>query len=116
MDDHAMDNKTKLLNHNSTIKGFGDNVFITALDDLNHEMATKGRNNKQKDCGSKNKKDKSTKGQKVKKSKELVHRRQRQHLPKSVSFKIPPKNKRVHQQPGFNLDYSPPKTHPPSHN
>lgn len=57
------------------------------------------------------------KDQKVKKSKEeLVHRHHRENHPKTVTFRVPPKNKRVHQQPGFNLDYSPPKTHPPSHN
>lgn len=33
----------------------------------------------------------------------------------SVSWRVPQK-KRVEKQPGFNLDYSPPKTHPPSHN
>ncbi|PON82964.1 Transmembrane protein [Trema orientale] len=33
----------------------------------------------------------------------------------SVSWRVPHK-KRGEKQPGFNLDYSPPKTHPPSHN
>ncbi|XP_050204162.1 root meristem growth factor 10 [Mercurialis annua] len=33
----------------------------------------------------------------------------------SVSWRVP-HNKRGEQHPGFNLDYSPPKTHPPSHN
>ena len=33
----------------------------------------------------------------------------------SVSWRVPNK-KRGEKQPGFNLDYSPPKTHPPSHN
>ncbi|KAF3440022.1 hypothetical protein FNV43_RR18300 [Rhamnella rubrinervis] len=33
----------------------------------------------------------------------------------SVSWPVPHK-KRGEEQPGFNLDYSPPKTHPPSHN
>lgn len=33
----------------------------------------------------------------------------------SVSWRVPRK-KRGEKQPGFNLDYSPPKTHPPSHN
>ena len=33
----------------------------------------------------------------------------------SFSWSLPrPKNRDKH--PGFNLDYSPPKTHPPSHN
>jgi hypothetical protein len=32
-----------------------------------------------------------------------------------VSWKLPQK-KRGEKQPGFNLDYAPPKTHPPSHN
>jgi hypothetical protein len=27
-----------------------------------------------------------------------------------------PQKKRGERHPGFNLDYSPPKTHPPSHN
>ncbi|KAJ0928556.1 hypothetical protein HanRHA438_Chr04g0195411 [Helianthus annuus] len=109
-DDHAIDNKAKLLNHNSTIKGFGDNLMTTVHDDLNLKRAAKEKKNKQTYGGSKNKKDK-TKGQ-------TYGRRQRlhQHHPKSVTFRVPPKNKRVHQQPGFNLDYSPPKTHPPSHN
>lgn len=33
----------------------------------------------------------------------------------TVSWRIPHK-KRGEQQPGFNLDYAPPKTHPPVHN
>lgn len=33
----------------------------------------------------------------------------------SVSWPVPQKN-RGEKHPGFNLDYSPPKTHPPSHN
>ncbi|XP_062087089.1 root meristem growth factor 10 [Humulus lupulus] len=33
----------------------------------------------------------------------------------SVSWRVP-HEKRGEKQPGFNLDYSPPKTHPPSHN
>ncbi|PON47295.1 hypothetical protein PanWU01x14_245440 [Parasponia andersonii] len=33
----------------------------------------------------------------------------------SVSWRVPHK-KCGEKQPGFNLDYSPPKTHPPSHN
>jgi hypothetical protein len=33
----------------------------------------------------------------------------------SVSWPVPQK-KRGETHPGFNLDYSPPKTHPPSHN
>lgn len=33
----------------------------------------------------------------------------------SVSWHVPHK-KRSEKNPGFNLDYSPPKTHPPSHN
>ncbi len=33
----------------------------------------------------------------------------------SVSWSVPHK-KRSEKNPGFNLDYSPPKTHPPSHN
>lgn len=33
----------------------------------------------------------------------------------SVGWRVPRK-KRGEQQPGFNLDYSPPKTHPPVHN
>jgi len=33
----------------------------------------------------------------------------------SVSWRVPQK-KRGERHPGFNLDYSPPKTHPPSHN
>ncbi|XP_040993700.1 uncharacterized protein LOC121240345 [Juglans microcarpa x Juglans regia] len=33
----------------------------------------------------------------------------------SVSWHVPHK-KRSGKDPGFNLDYSPPKTHPPSHN
>lgn len=36
----------------------------------------------------------------------------------SVSWRVPHHKKRSHEKhiPGFNLDYSPPKTHPPSHN
>ncbi|KAJ7007464.1 hypothetical protein D5086_004766 [Populus alba] len=33
----------------------------------------------------------------------------------SVSWRVPQK-KRGERHPGFNLDYSPPETHPPSHN
>ncbi|GMI69686.1 hypothetical protein HRI_000637900 [Hibiscus trionum] len=33
----------------------------------------------------------------------------------SVSWRVPHR-KRGQKHPGFNLDYSPPKTHPPSHN
>ncbi|TKY66351.1 hypothetical protein E2542_SST09221 [Spatholobus suberectus] len=33
----------------------------------------------------------------------------------SVSWRVPRKKPRE-KDPGFNLDYSPPKTHPPSHN
>ncbi|XVF33532.1 hypothetical protein REPUB_Repub17cG0176800 [Reevesia pubescens] len=33
----------------------------------------------------------------------------------SVSWRVPHR-KRGKKHPGFNLDYSPPKTHPPSHN
>lgn len=33
----------------------------------------------------------------------------------SVSWRVPHK-KHSDKHPGFNLDYSPPKTHPPSHN
>ena len=33
----------------------------------------------------------------------------------SVSWRVPRK-KPSEKNPGFNLDYSPPKTHPPSHN
>jgi activator of HSP90 ATPase len=34
----------------------------------------------------------------------------------SVSWLVPRKKRGIQKQPGFNLDYSPPKTHPPSHN
>ncbi|GAA0160298.1 hypothetical protein LIER_16881 [Lithospermum erythrorhizon] len=35
----------------------------------------------------------------------------------NVSWQVPHNKKEEHQQePGFNLDYSPPKTHPPVHN
>lgn len=34
----------------------------------------------------------------------------------SVSWRVPHKKKHSEKHPGFNLDYSPPKTHPPSHN
>lgn len=34
---------------------------------------------------------------------------------KELTWKVPEK-KMGEKQPGFNLDYSPPKTHPPSHN
>ncbi|XP_050387330.1 root meristem growth factor 10 [Argentina anserina] len=37
-----------------------------------------------------------------------------QHV--SVSWRLPKKKRGIQKQPGFNLDYSPPKTHPPSHN
>ncbi|KAF7844863.1 Transmembrane protein [Senna tora] len=33
-----------------------------------------------------------------------------------VSWRVPHHKKRGNKNPGFNLDYSPPKTHPPSHN
>ncbi|KAI9076160.1 hypothetical protein K1719_041858 [Acacia pycnantha] len=33
----------------------------------------------------------------------------------SVTWRVPRK-KKGDKNPGFNLDYSPPKTHPPSHN
>ncbi|KAJ4839838.1 hypothetical protein Tsubulata_010065 [Turnera subulata] len=33
----------------------------------------------------------------------------------AVSWRVP-QRKRGEKHPGFNLDYSPPKTHPPSHN
>ncbi|CAI8583580.1 unnamed protein product [Vicia faba] len=32
------------------------------------------------------------------------------------SWRVPHKKKHSEKHPGFNLDYSPPKTHPPSHN
>ncbi|MED6172425.1 hypothetical protein PIB30_049958 [Stylosanthes scabra] len=34
----------------------------------------------------------------------------------SVSWRVPHKKPSEKNNPGFNLDYSPPKTHPPSHN
>lgn len=34
----------------------------------------------------------------------------------SVSWRVPRKKRGIQKQPGFNLDYSPPKTHPPHHN
>ncbi|KAK9273603.1 hypothetical protein L1049_018413 [Liquidambar formosana] len=34
----------------------------------------------------------------------------------SVSWHVPHDKKQGESQPGFNIDYSPPKTHPPSHN
>jgi hypothetical protein len=35
----------------------------------------------------------------------------------SVSYQVPRnRNKRAMKHPGLNSDYSPPKTHPPSHN
>lgn len=33
-----------------------------------------------------------------------------------VSWKLPEKKRSGEKEPGFNLDYAPPKTHPPSHN
>lgn len=33
-----------------------------------------------------------------------------------VSWKLPQKKRSGEKQPGFNLDYAPPKTNPPSHN
>ncbi|XP_004308468.1 PREDICTED: uncharacterized protein LOC101304720 [Fragaria vesca subsp. vesca] len=36
--------------------------------------------------------------------------------PVSVSWRVPRKKRGIQKQPGFNLDYSPPKTHPPHHN
>lgn len=35
---------------------------------------------------------------------------------KSVTWKLPKKKQGEKQQPGFNLDYAPPKVHPPHHN
>ncbi|GJT86371.1 hypothetical protein Tco_1068088 [Tanacetum coccineum] len=122
IDEHAMDAKANLLSH-STIKGLGNDPF-SVHDDPNFKKSKKGKDqtnnvdddhHKQIDCGSKNKKD-TIKDKNLKKSKEGVHRHRDQHQPMSNTFRVPPKNKRVHQQPGFNLDYSPPKTHPPSHN
>ncbi|KAI3741208.1 hypothetical protein L1987_58878 [Smallanthus sonchifolius] len=97
------------------IKGL-ENDQLTVHDNLERTSKVKNQTNnfddhkdhyKPTDCGSKNQKDMT---------KDLVHRHQRQHDPKSITFHVPLKNKRLHQQPGFNLDYSPPKTHPPSHN
>ncbi|RYR72207.1 hypothetical protein Ahy_A02g006415 isoform A [Arachis hypogaea] len=34
----------------------------------------------------------------------------------SISWRVPHKKPSEKNNPGFNLDYSPPKTHPPSHN
>ncbi|KAD5316958.1 hypothetical protein E3N88_16904 [Mikania micrantha] len=120
--DHAMDNKPKLLNHSSTIKGVGYNDSSKVHDVLDIKMTARGNNQtnnkdndhqKQTDSGSKNKKD-MIKDQKVKKFKELDHH----HHPKSAitNFRVPIEHRKIHQQPCFNLDYSPPKTHPPSHN
>ncbi|KAI3681551.1 hypothetical protein L6452_36350 [Arctium lappa] len=127
IDDHGKDDNPKLPTH-STIKGF-ENDLLTVHTDLNLKTNVKRKgqtitvhddHHKQTDCKSQNKKD-ITKDQKTKKVREeLVHRHRHHHQhPKSlvtVTFRVPQKNKRVHQQPGFNLDYSPPKTHPPSHN
>ncbi|KAI3495054.1 hypothetical protein L1887_37181 [Cichorium endivia] len=126
IDGFAMDDNAKLLSH-STIKGF-ENDLVTVHDDVNLTITKKGKDqtsrvnndyHKKTDCISQNKKD-MNKDQKLKKvQEEPVHRHHHQHHPKShatVTFRVPPRNKRVHQQPGFNLDYSPPKTHPPSHN
>ncbi|XP_021968767.1 uncharacterized protein LOC110863755 [Helianthus annuus] len=105
IDDHAMDvDKAKLPSH-STIKGFG-NKPLTVHDELDHKM-NEDEYQKQKGDGSKHKKD-MIKDQKVKKVKEVD--------PKSITFRVPVEHQKIHQQPGFNLDYSPPKTHPPSHN
>lgn len=35
---------------------------------------------------------------------------------KSLTWKLPKKKQGEKQQPGFNLDYAPPKVHPPHHN
>ncbi|KAI5391536.1 hypothetical protein KIW84_076375 [Lathyrus oleraceus] len=35
---------------------------------------------------------------------------------RKISWRVPHKKKHSEKHPGFNLDYSPPKTHPPSHN
>ncbi|KAJ9539048.1 hypothetical protein OSB04_031781 [Centaurea solstitialis] len=119
VDEHAKDDNSKLLPH-STIKGF-KNDPLTVHTDLNlkaNEMETIGAHNdnhKQTDCKSHEKKD-MIKGQKVKEDVVHGHHHQRPQSLATVTFRVPPKNKRVHQQPGFNLDYSPPKTHPPSHN
>ncbi|XP_071697385.1 uncharacterized protein [Rutidosis leptorrhynchoides] len=113
-----MDEKAKLVSH-STINGFENNPFILHDD---HKMIKKGKDqantvddhqHKQKDCESKNKKDMIKDAKLGKANEDPAHR---QNQPKFVTFRVPPKNKRIHQQPGFNLDYSPPKTHPPSHN
>ncbi|KAD3069227.1 hypothetical protein E3N88_37107 [Mikania micrantha] len=126
IDDHSMDDKAKLLSHSTIKLGFG-NDQLTIHDDLNLKSFTAKVNDqtnnfgsehyKQTDsCGSKNKKD-MIKDLKLKKFKEIVrHHHCHHHRPKSIIFQVPSKNKQVHQQPGFNLDYSPPKTHPPSHN
>ncbi|KAI3787443.1 hypothetical protein L1987_41913 [Smallanthus sonchifolius] len=99
IDDHAIDDKAKLLSHSTMIKGLGNDP-LPLHGDLGLKMTAKGKDQKQK----------------VKKIKELHHRHQHQHHPKSITFRVPLKHGQIHQQPGFNLDYSPPKTHPPSHN
>ncbi|KAL4562835.1 hypothetical protein LXL04_026866 [Taraxacum kok-saghyz] len=123
----AMDDNAKLLSH-STIKGFQNDDPVHEDLNLNmnekeNDQITKVDNNhhKKTDRKSQNKKDMNN-GQNLKKVQEEVnlHRHlNHQHHPKphaTVTFRVPPRNKRIHQQPGFNLDYSPPKTHPPSHN
>ncbi|CAH1422866.1 unnamed protein product [Lactuca virosa] len=125
IDSLAMDDNAKLLSH-PTIKGF-ENDLLTVPDHLNLKMTENGKDqsskvdndhHKKTDSKSQNKKDVNN-DQKLKKVQEELVIHHHQHQPKShttVTFRVPPRNKRIHQQPGFNLDYSPPKTHPPSHN
>ncbi|CAI9263991.1 unnamed protein product [Lactuca saligna] len=124
-DSLAMDDNAKLLS-DSTIKSF-ENDLLTVPDHLNLKMTKKRKDHSCKvdndhhmktDSKSQNRKV-VNKDQMLKKVQEEQVRPRHQHHPKShttVIFRIPPRNKRIHQQPGFNLDYSPPKTHPPSHN
>nr|XP_043620287.1 root meristem growth factor 10 [Erigeron canadensis] len=124
------DNKANLPSHSTISKqqGFMVDSFTVPDDVTEKNNYYKDRLNnvidhkQQADCGSSKNKEQVIKDQKVKKVKEeessVQHRHHHhEHLhPKLVTYRVPPKNKRVHQQPGFNLDYSPPKTHPPSHN
>ncbi|XP_017625852.1 root meristem growth factor 10 [Gossypium arboreum] len=52
---------------------------------------------------------------KVKNQKTIVENEKKKNPSVAVSWRVPHK-KHGEKNPGFNLDYSPPKTHPPHHN
>ncbi|EEF50332.1 root meristem growth factor 10 [Ricinus communis] len=64
-------------------------------------------------------KDSKAKNKKLMMAKEDIARKSSGSVQKESLVSVPwrvPHKKRGDKHPGFNLDYSPPKTHPPSHN